>query len=148
MIKSFKAILLESFMELDGLRNPARIEDLAAQALAVFGRRRRFVGEIAKGYRDIDQIAPAKWLSYWRGNPVKAWLGDNRKGTSKTWFELREGRFAPTFAVADAEHATFQQMVQELVDYRLAAYEARTQGPLARARRTRRPATTAMRLLP
>jgi superfamily II DNA or RNA helicase/HKD family nuclease len=126
MTKSFKAILLESFLELDGLRNPPRIEALAAQALEVFRRRRGFIGDIAADYRDIDTIAPAKWLRYWRGNPIRAWLGENRKGAERVWFELREGQFAPTFEVTDAEHATFAQMVQELVDYRLAAYETRT----------------------
>ncbi len=125
MTKSFKAILLESLLELDGLRNPPRIEDLANQALAVFRRRRRFVSDIAEDHRDIDSIPPTKWLRYWRGNPIKALLGENRKGADRVWFELRDSRFAPTFEVTDTEHATFQQMVQELVDYRLAAYEAR-----------------------
>ena len=125
MTKSFKPILLESLLELDGLRNPPRIEDLAAQALRVFRRRRRFVADIAEDLRDIDSVSPAKWLRYWSGNPINAWIGGNRKGAGQSWFALREGRFAPTFEVTDAEHATFQRMVQELVDYRLAAYEAR-----------------------
>ncbi|MFZ0790627.1 MAG: DEAD/DEAH box helicase, partial [Chromatiaceae bacterium] len=47
MTKSFKPILLESLLELDGLRNPPRVEDLAAQALTVFRRRRRFVADNA-----------------------------------------------------------------------------------------------------
>lgn len=125
MTKSFKAILLESLLEIDGLRNPPRIEDLATQALKVFRRRRRFIEDIAENYRDIDSIQGAKWLRYWRGNPVRAWLGENLGGGERIWFALSDGRFAPTFEVTDAEHDVFQQMVQELVDYRLAAYEAR-----------------------
>jgi hypothetical protein len=125
MVRSFKAILLESLLEVDGLRNPPRVEDLAAQALAVFRRRRQFIGDIAEAYRNIDTIEPGKWLRYWNGNPINAWIGGNRKDAAQIWFDLREDRFAPNFEVTDAEHHVFQWMVQELVDYRLAAYEAR-----------------------
>jgi hypothetical protein len=125
MTKSFKAILLESLLELDGIRNPPRVEDLATQALSVFRRRRRFIADIAEGYRDIDAIPAQKWHRYWNGNPINAWTGGNRNDAAHTWFEIRDGRFAPTFEVTDAEYAVFQNMVQELVDYRLAAYESR-----------------------
>ena len=125
MTKSFKAILLESLLELDGFRTPPRVAVLADRAVHVFRRRRSFIGDIREDLRNLDRNDPAKWLAYWSANPIKAWTGGNRKAEARPWFEVRDGRFTPTFAVADHEHALFQAMVQELVDYRLAAYEPR-----------------------
>ncbi len=125
MTKCFKAVLLESLLDLDGFRQPPTVEDLAAQALEVFRRRRGFITDIRKDLQQIDDIDAGKWLSYWKGNPINAWTGGNRAGDAKRWFEVAQGRFRPTFPVADEERATFQAMVQELVDYRLAAYEPR-----------------------
>jgi SOS-response transcriptional repressor LexA len=116
---------LESLLDIDGFHHPPTIADLAAQALEVFRRRRRFITDIRKDLRQIDEIDPGKWLSYWNGNPINAWTGGNRSGDAKRWFEVSEGRFQATFPVSDEEQATFQEMVQELVDYRLAAYEPR-----------------------
>jgi hypothetical protein len=125
MTRSFKLILLESLLDLDGFATPPQVADLAERARHVFRRRRGFVSDIRVDLRDLDRIDPAKWLAYWSGNPINAWTGGNRKAEAKPWFEVRDGRFAPTFAVAEDERAVFQAMVQELVDYRLAAYEPR-----------------------
>ncbi|WPL11997.1 MULTISPECIES: DEAD/DEAH box helicase family protein [Thiorhodovibrio] len=125
MTKCFKAVLLESLLDNDGFRHPPRVEELAAQALEVFQRRRRFIADIRQDLQQIDRVETGKWLSYWRGNPITAWTGGNKKKTTEKWFELSDGRFQPTFSVGEDEMETFREMVQELVDYRLAAYEPR-----------------------
>lgn len=125
MTKCFKAVLLESLLDLDGFRRPPTVEKLAAQALAVFRRRRRFITDIREDLRQIDKIDARKWQTYWKGNPINAWTGGNRQDDSRQWFEVKEDRFQATFPVADKEFATFQAMLQELVDYRLSAYEPR-----------------------
>jgi len=127
MTKCFKAVLMESLLDLDGFRRPPTIEELATQSLEVFRRRRRFISDIRKDFRQIDEIDAKKWQAYWKGNPINAWTGGNRRGDFKHWFEVRQGRFQATFSIADDEKTTFQAMVQELVDYRLAAYEPRLQ---------------------
>ena len=125
MTKCFKAVLLESLLDLDGFRQPPTVEALAAQALEVFCRRRRFIVDIRKDLQEIDEMDERKWLGYWKGNPINAWTGGNLAGDAKRWFEVVQGRFRVTFTVADDESDIFQAMVQELVDYRLAAYEPR-----------------------
>ncbi len=125
MTRSFKAILLESLLELDGFLTLPQVADLADRALHVFRRRRGFIGDIREDLRDLDRVDPARWLAYWSANPINAWTGGNRKSEARPWFEVRDGHFAPTFAVAEDDRAVFQDMVQELVDYRLAAYEPR-----------------------
>lgn len=125
MTRSFKAVLLESLLDLDGFRTPPRVEDLAAQALEVFRRRRRFIADLRQDLRDLERISPAAWLAYWKGNPINAWTGGNRGAAAKRWFEVREGRFEPNFRVTDDEQDAFREMVQEAIDYRLAAYAPR-----------------------
>lgn len=125
MTRSFKAVLLQSMLDLDGFRQPPTLDALAMQALAVFRRRRHFIGDIRKDLQDLDHVKPSKWVTYWRGNPINAWIGGNRSGDAKPWFELEEGRFKPTFTVDESEWPVFAEMLKELVDYRLAAYEPR-----------------------
>lgn len=125
MTKSFKAVLLEALLENDGFRNPPTLDALAEQALGVFRRRRNFIADIRKDLRNIDAIDMPQWTTYWKGNPVNAWTGGNRKQHDRNWFEESAGYFRPTFAISEDEHEVFQSMVQELVDYRLASYEPR-----------------------
>ncbi|NCC39470.1 MAG: helicase, partial [Gammaproteobacteria bacterium] len=125
MTRSFKAVLLETVLDLDGFRQPLTLEALAEHARAVFRRRRRFIPDIRADLQDLDAVDPDQWLRYWRGNPINAWTGGNRSGQSRSWFESRDGRLHPTFEIADEDIETFQSMVRELVDYRFAAYEPR-----------------------
>ncbi len=146
MTKCFKAVLLESMLDLDGFDRPPTVEDLAAQALEVFRRRRSFIGDIRSELQQIDEVDARKWVSYWKGNPINAWTGGNRSGDAKRWFEVAEGRFRPVFSVAEAERDTFQAMVQELVDYRLAAYEPRL--PMSAPGDAEQPTEVAAKILP
>lgn len=127
MTKSFKMVLLEGLLELDGFRQPPRVEVLARQCLEVLRRRRRLIADVHPDLRDIDKIDPLRWAQYWRQNPVNAWIGGNKKKAARVWFRIREERFQPLFEVDDAQADTFATMVQELVDYRLAAYQSRLQ---------------------
>ena len=131
MTRSFKAVLLESLLDNDGFRNPPSVDELAAQALDVFRRRRGLVGDIKKDLRDLDHVPLGKWVAYWKGNPINAWIGGNKARDNRHWFEVRDGRFQPTLQVTKEEFDTFQDMIQELVDYRLAAYEPRLPKPEA-----------------
>ncbi|MFB1490187.1 MULTISPECIES: DEAD/DEAH box helicase family protein [unclassified Thiocapsa] len=125
MTRSFKAVLLESLLDHDGFRQPLSVEELAEHARTVFRRRRRFIPDLRTDLQDLDDAKAGQWLRYWRANPINAWTGGNRSGQSRAWFEVREGRFSPTFDVAGEDLDTFQSMVRELVDYRFAAYEPR-----------------------
>ncbi|MCF7983609.1 MAG: DEAD/DEAH box helicase family protein [Thiohalocapsa sp.] len=129
MVKCFKAVLLESMLDLDGFRKPPTVDALAEQALAVFRRRRRFIVDIREDLRRIDEIDAGKWKRYWAGNPINALIGGNRKQDAKRWFRISQDRFEPTFSITDEEQEAFHAMIRELVDYRLAAYEPRLPKP-------------------
>jgi hypothetical protein len=63
----------------------------------------------------------ASWRDYWRRWPLAAWTGELRGQTGK-WFRIDGERFMPAFQVADRLGATFDAMVAEIVDWRLARY--------------------------
>ncbi len=121
MTKSFKMVLLEAFQELDGWRNPPELSALASQSLNVLQRRRTLLGELPVEMRESPE--PRAWQAYWRRNPVRAWIGENIKAAGS--FKITEGRFAAAISLASDQIDSFTALVQELVDYRLASYEAR-----------------------
>ncbi|MGL5665358.1 MAG: hypothetical protein ACRDD9_04435, partial [Shewanella sp.] len=63
------------------------------------------------------------WLTYWKGNPIKAFTHANSSG--EQWFTVQDDRFVPTFSVEPQHIDRFHQLVQELVDLRLAQYVQR-----------------------
>ena len=125
MTKSFKAVLLEALLENDGFRVSPTLDELAEWSLEVFQRRRSFIADLRKDFQDIEHVETKKWFGYWKGNPVNAWIGGNKQTNKKRWFEVNDNRFQPTFSIQPAVSETFQAMLQELVEYRLAAYEPR-----------------------
>ena len=127
MTKSFKMVLLEALLEHDGFRVPPTLQELSAWSLEVLRRRPGFLGDIRADLRDPDSVDGKRWLEYWKRNPVNAWTGGNTQRSSRPVFEVVDGRFLPTFPADDLPDA-FHSMLQELVDYRLAAYEPRLQG--------------------
>ncbi|SNB47378.1 Superfamily II DNA or RNA helicase [Geobacter sp. DSM 9736] len=126
MTKSFKMVLLEALLEHDGLITAPALDVLAAQSLAIFQRRRRLIQDIRQDLQNIDQVKPADWRQYWDSNPVNAWIGGNRPGTTDSFFHVVDGRFTPRFKVAADELETLTALLQELVDFRFASYEARS----------------------
>ncbi len=124
MVKSFKMVLLESLLEHDGFLTPPSLSDLACQAFGIFARRRTLLADLKPEWRDLGRVEAGQWQRYWSGNPVRAWLGGNRT-PARNWFVLRGGRFCADFPLSRDEWPVFAELLQELVDYRLAAYEPR-----------------------
>ncbi len=119
MTKSFKMVLLEAFQQLGGWRQAPELPGLAQESWRILKRRPKLFGELAESVKEIDGVS-ALWLQYWKKNPVDHW-------TNKVppLFQIDQGRFSPTFSIQPGHLETFEQMVQELIDYRLASYEAR-----------------------
>jgi SOS-response transcriptional repressor LexA len=124
MTKSFKAIALEAWLDLDGLRQPPELKALAAASRAVLDRRRSLWADLDASMRVKDAADPA-WARYWLDNPIKAWTGGNLNNSDAALFGLEDGRFVLKQTVSKADAPTLTVLLQELVDYRLAAYEVR-----------------------
>lgn len=124
MTKSFKMVLLEALLELDGFQQPIALEHLAQRSREVLERRRPLLADLTPEMRAVAPTDPA-WVRYWRENPVNAWTGGNRPGGPSAPFKLEGSSFLLAEAVAADAVPALSSMLQELVDYRLAAYEVR-----------------------
>lgn len=125
MTKSFKIVLLEALQELDGWRTPQALSALAQRSWQVLQRRRALLMDLPDDMRNTDDGASAPWQRYWHTNPVRAWLGPNSAAKRPVFFKLSDQLFEPNFSVSEPLLETFESQVQELIDYRLAAYEIR-----------------------
>ncbi len=124
MTKSFKAVTLEAWLEQDGLRQPVSLAALAAHSRSVLDRRRPLLHDLDANMRIAAPSDPA-WQKYWLDNPVKAWTGGNLKNAATAAFELRDAGFALKQPVSESDAPVLSELLQELVNYRLAAYEVR-----------------------
>ncbi len=125
MTKSFKMVLLEAFQELGGWEIPPTINALAERSWQVLQRRRVLLSDLPPAQREIPDGFNVAWLSYWRVNPINAWIGLNRAAGKKAYFQIVDGKFLPSFDLPATHVKKFELLVQELIDYRLAAYELR-----------------------
>lgn len=123
MTKSYKMVLLEAFLELDGWREAVSLERLAERSWQVLQRRRPLLGDLPDDYQGMSG-APGDWLAYWKKNPISAWSGGR-------YFSVEEGLFIGNVPVEEAAIAPLSELVQELVDYRLTTYAARASLPSA-----------------
>lgn len=119
MTRSFKMILLEAFQNQSGWRTAPDLASLALESWSILKRRPRLFAELADSVRDGSGDT-SEWQKYWRKNPVDHW-------TNKTppFFRVEQEKLTPTLSIHLDEITVFEPMVQELIDYRLASYEAR-----------------------
>ena len=125
MTKSYKMVLLEALQELDGWRQPPELSALAERSWQVLQRRRPLLADLPADKRELADGRSGTWQSYWRSNPVAAWIGTNRTSTTNAYFTLTDARLTATFIVVPDQVEVLSTLVQELVDFRLAAYEVR-----------------------
>jgi superfamily II DNA or RNA helicase/HKD family nuclease/protein-L-isoaspartate O-methyltransferase len=124
MTKSFKAVLLEAWLELSGLQQPVPLEALAFHSRAVLDRRRQLLSDLDAKMHNTSPNETS-WQKYWLNNPVTAWTGGNAKNTAAAHFELRNDCFGLKQPILNTDVGALANLLQELVDYRLASYEVR-----------------------
>ena len=116
--KSFKLILLQAFIQLDGFREPPILEALAKKSWYVLYNDYHDLWNIDLDSEKKNYIATDKsWLAYWKKNPVAAYVKANNP-----WFIVENKCFKANFAIAENQVDILHDLVQELVDYRLAEY--------------------------
>lgn len=125
LTKSFKIILLQALLELDGLRNPPSLKALAAQSRYVLERHPDLLQLDLPAAQQVMTADSKAWLSYWKGNPIKFSTNGNKDSQAYYWFEVVDEHFTPRFTLPEDELETLHLMMQELVDLRLAEYRRR-----------------------
>ncbi|ABM04244.1 type III restriction enzyme, res subunit [Psychromonas ingrahamii 37] len=124
MAKSFKAILLEAFLRLDGFSNPPTLEKLAKDSKLVFDRYPLLKqSELSKNLQHC-QSDSVQWLEYWKKNPIKFSCTVNNK-TGKQWFKIKDNRLVVNLDVREQDKPALHDAVQELLTLRLLQYSQR-----------------------
>ena len=125
MVKSYKMILLEALLEIDGWRSPPTIASICERSWQVMQRRRPLLADVPTELQNISTGKEPPWIAYWQQNPINAWTGGNRDESVQSYFKVAGDQFIPGFSVAEKNYPAFESMAQELLDYRLTAYESR-----------------------
>ncbi|NLJ93005.1 MAG: DEAD/DEAH box helicase family protein [Aeromonadales bacterium] len=123
--KSFKIILLQALLELDGLRHPPSLSTLAEQSRYVLERHPDLLKIDLPAAQQAMGADTKDWLNYWIKNPIKYSTGGNNTSQAEYWFDVIDDHFTPRFSLPETELETLHQMMQELVDLRLAEYRRR-----------------------
>jgi len=127
LTKSFKLVLIEAFIELEGLSQPPTTLTLAEKSFEVLQRRRPLLSDLPDEFRSYNTLPGdrmSSWHSYWKRNPINAWTGGNRI-SDDALFEIKDNRFSFTHTVKEELAETFLGLVQEVVNYRFLQYENR-----------------------
>lgn len=129
MTKSFKMVLLEAWIELDGLVSAPTVSDLAQRSWEVLHRRPSSLRDLPADMAGLPDGRDPKWVRYWLTNPANAWIGGNRTATASTataFFRVEGDRFLLNVPLSIDEAPATEALLQELIDYRLATYQARS----------------------
>jgi superfamily II DNA or RNA helicase/HKD family nuclease len=122
MTKSYKMVLLRAMTMGFALGPGMPLERLAAVSQRLIARDPRLLADATSvSMSDPAGANRTTWAGYWRKWPVAAWLGE-LKGTPSGFFRLDDGRFTLVRTVQEEAVSTLNQMVAEIVDWRLAWY--------------------------
>ncbi|MCR3937845.1 MULTISPECIES: DEAD/DEAH box helicase family protein [Aeromonas] len=125
LAKSFKLILLQALLELDGLRSPPTLAELASHSRYLLERHPRLLKLDLPDPQQQLAADSASWLRYWRNNPIKHTTGENNAARRRYWFVVKDDRFCTDFALNETQIDQLHHMMQELLDLRMAQYLAR-----------------------
>jgi superfamily II DNA or RNA helicase/diadenosine tetraphosphate (Ap4A) HIT family hydrolase/HKD family nuclease len=134
--KSYKLVTLQALLHIGKLRAGADVAEIAWTAHRIVTGDPRLLDDTRSAEMpDPASVTADAWREYWLNWPLRAWAGQLRGNTSQGWFRIDGHRFLPAFRVADDVGETFDVMVGELVDYRLARYLFTKQSPVEDAYR-------------
>ena len=125
MMKSFKAILLKALVELDAFKNGIETTALAKRSLEILRRHPLLCGDLPAKWRGISgDVDIRQWHAYWKHNAINAFVeGNHRHGSPH--FRVENERVMFTSVIAEHTRNAFNDLVDEIADYRLRQYEHR-----------------------
>jgi superfamily II DNA or RNA helicase/diadenosine tetraphosphate (Ap4A) HIT family hydrolase len=123
MTRSFKMLVIQAMLNTDTLPGDGiRIDALVSEFARLVGRSTKLRADVAV---PLDDAARLRHLL--ETNPIAAWTGSGAIA-GDVLFEYAHDTFRYLRPVADVLRAAFQQLVRELVDWRLAEYLSRSAG--------------------
>jgi len=124
--KSFKLVTLRCLRDRGELRHGMSLSELATYARWEIQRDPRLAGDLAdveSAFHDAANPTDDEWQRYWRRNPIRALTGDGGGRLARgTFFKVDANRLVLDLEVPDQQGDTFDQLMDEIVDYRLHRY--------------------------
>ena len=118
MTRSYKMLTLMAMLNADAFPGDMRIDDLAQGFARLVQRSARLAADVSV---PVDDTPALKRLIV--ENPIKAWTD------STEYFNYESEVFGFNFEVQEEHREGFQELVRELVDWRLSDYLSRTKPP-------------------
>jgi len=125
--KSFKLVLLEAMVELEGFSKAPTIAELSEKSFDILQRRRVLLSDLPEQFKKLNKLSTehiGKWIEYWKRNPIYAWTGGNSSGVP-TYFRTRDNQFEFVESVAQPNYDEFVLLISEINNYRYLQYESR-----------------------
>ncbi|MCC5951135.1 MAG: DEAD/DEAH box helicase family protein, partial [Acidimicrobiia bacterium] len=135
--KSYKLVTLAVLGRSGRLRSGMALRELAtACRWEIMGdpALRADLSDATGSFADVTSPTSSEWQQYWRKNPIKA-LTTATRGSSP-WFTVTDDRLVPNFDVPQEVGATCDELVMEIVEYRLHRYLTQQKARRVGERRT------------
>ncbi len=127
LFKSYKIVLLEALVELDGFTKPVETVELAKRSFSLIQRRNSLIADLPGKLKELTQLDGKNiglWHTYWKTNPIKAWIGGNMK-TEDAFFKVENNFFVFQGNLSLNQMDIFLSFIKELIDYRYIQYGER-----------------------
>jgi len=121
MTKSFKMLTLLAMSAADCMPGEMRGEELTRGFARIARRSASLRSEV-----EVDLDDPSALRHYLERNPIDAWTGGRGKRRGNYYFAYEKKVFRTTFTVPKERRELFQRLVEEIVEWRLAEYLARS----------------------
>ena len=117
--RSYKLVTIEALIEKGQLRQAVDVGDLCRWSRERVIEDPRLISDVeSEELGDVHEASDSEWASYWTKWPIRHLAGSKHGAL----FQIAGERFAPTFAVPETLGSTFDAMVAELIEWRLAEY--------------------------
>lgn len=129
LTKSYKLVLLETFLNLNGFAIPPSVSTLAVRSWQTLKRRLLLSHDAPEKYHvsiDEDERIKTSWIAHLKSNPVNAWVGGNTVN-KPSFFRLDGAEFAYRQKIAADDIEGLTELTQELVNLRYLQYQERSQ---------------------
>ena len=120
MTKSYKMLTVLAMLNENCFPGAIKIADLTESFIRIASRSSRYLSDLSVDITDTPKI-----MKLITENPVQAWIGG--KGTDGIkFFSFEDDIFKTNFNIQDNHRSVFQELVREMVDWRLAEYLTRS----------------------
>jgi superfamily II DNA or RNA helicase/HKD family nuclease len=125
LTKSYKAVLLKAFLELDGLEKEIAVSELCQKSFDILHRRPDLVEKDLPDYLKTLSADDPKWQKYWLKNPINFYCKKDQNN-EKAWFKLEDNKFFLNMEIEKKDRENLLEILNELIDLKITQYLKRS----------------------